>query len=204
MRIHSIFPTPVAHQSGLLQAASTRALLREALSHRVQANDRDIRLSHSHFVTLPDLDPSGLLERQLVEAATRFGTYLLGEQRNWKIKETWVNVMDPGGSQGMHLHANSILSGVLYLTHVHESARLVFHKPEGGQFVLSNHHDAAKLTEYNAPRRQSAETSPGDLILFPSHLLHSVPANAGSQRVTIAFNAIPDRLNAWGYELALS
>jgi hypothetical protein len=37
------------------------------------------------------------------------------------------------------------------------------------------------------------------LILFPSYLLHEVPVNPGGERVTLAFNAIPDRLDAWGY-----
>jgi predicted 2-oxoglutarate/Fe(II)-dependent dioxygenase YbiX len=104
----------------------------------------------------------------------------------------------------MHLHANSMVSGVLYLTDVHDDARLVFHKPEGGQFVLSNSHAGVSLNQYNASRRQVGPTSAGDLILFPSHLLHSVPANPGTRRMTLAFNAIPSRINAWGYELALA
>ena len=48
------------------------------------------------------------------------------------------------------------------------------------------------------------EISPGDLILFPSYLLHEVPANQGAQRISIAFNAIPDRLDSSGYAIRLS
>jgi hypothetical protein len=46
------------------------------------------------------------------------------------------------------------------------------------------------------------EPDPGDLILFPSYLLHEVPVNQGSERVTLAFNAIPHRLDAWGYSVS--
>jgi uncharacterized protein (TIGR02466 family) len=204
MQLHSIFPVPVAHHAKLIGPDTTRSLLKEAHAQESRTNGRDASLSHSQFVPMTTLDPSGLLDYVLVEAVSQFGALLLGEKREWTIKESWVNVMEPGGSQGMHLHANSMVSGVLYLTEVHESARLVFHKPEGGQFVLSNFHEQASVTEYNAPRRQIGETSAGDLVLFPSHLLHSVPANAGSQRVSIAFNAIPDRLSAWGYEISLA
>jgi hypothetical protein len=31
------------------------------------------------------------------------------------------------------------------------------------------------------------------------YVLHEVPANAGARRVTLAFNAIPHRLDTWGY-----
>lgn len=41
----------------------------------------------------------------------------------------------------------------------------------------------------------------GDLILFASYLLHAVPRNEGPQRISIAFNAIPERLDSWGYTI---
>jgi hypothetical protein len=31
-----------------------------------------------------------------------------------------------------------------------------------------------------------------------------VPHNAGGRRITLAFNAIPTRLNIWGYTLGFS
>ena len=42
------------------------------------------------------------------------------------------------------------------------------------------------------------------MILFPSYLLHEVPRNQGDQRITLAFNAIPDRLDSWGYTIGLT
>ena len=42
------------------------------------------------------------------------------------------------------------------------------------------------------------------MVLFPSYLLHEVPRNQGAQRITMAFNAIPDRLDSWGYSIGLS
>jgi predicted 2-oxoglutarate/Fe(II)-dependent dioxygenase YbiX len=46
--------------------------------------------------------------------------------------------------------------------------------------------------------------SAGDLVLFPSYLLHEVPLNQGEQRISISFNAIPDRLDNFGYAIRFS
>jgi hypothetical protein len=55
-----------------------------------------------------------------------------------------------------------------------------------------------------AARVGRAAPRPGDLILFPSYLLHEVPLNHGGERVTLAFNAIPHRLDAWGYGVSFA
>ena len=52
--------------------------------------------------------------------------------------------------------------------------------------------------------RISPAPNPGDLILFPSYLMHAVPPNAGGRRISLAFNAIPTRLESWGYTLSFS
>ena len=33
------------------------------------------------------------------------------ELASWSVKEMWVNVLDTGGHQAMHNHANSFISG---------------------------------------------------------------------------------------------
>jgi hypothetical protein len=49
-----------------------------------------------------------------------------------------------------------------------------------------------------------AELAPGDLVLFPSYLLHAVPPNQGERRITLSFNAIPGALDSWGYGIKFS
>jgi hypothetical protein len=41
-------------------------------------------------------------------------------------------------------------------------------------------------------------------VLFPSYLYHEVPRNQGEQRMTIAFNAMPDHLDCWGYRISFA
>ena len=96
----------------------------------------------------------------LVEAAALitplladFGALLFGERLGWSLKEMWVNVLDTGGRQAMHNHANSFISGVVYLTPTHPDARTVFMKSPGGtEFSFKNDH--AGVTTGPVQRRQ--------------------------------------------------
>jgi ectoine hydroxylase-related dioxygenase (phytanoyl-CoA dioxygenase family) len=93
---------------------------------------------------------------------------------------------------------------VLYLTHSDPSARTVFLRGVGGgEFVFRNTHERMKPGPFNADKWVAPECAPGDLLLFPSWMLHEVPVNRGGRRMTLAFNAIPERLDAWGYTLSL-
>jgi len=45
----------------------------------------------------------------------------------------------------------------------------------------------------------SPAPEPGDMVLFPSYLMHAVPPNKGGRRITLSFNALPTQLDSWGY-----
>jgi uncharacterized protein (TIGR02466 family) len=131
-----------------------------------------------------------------------FGALLFGERLAWSLKEMWVNVLDTGGRQAMHNHANSFASGVVYLTATHPAAQTVFMKSPGGtDFIFKNDHAAMTPGPYNADKWVSPAPEPGDLVLFPSYLMHAVPPNPGERRITLSFNAIPARLDSWGYAI---
>jgi uncharacterized protein (TIGR02466 family) len=132
-----------------------------------------------------------------------FGSLLFGEDLAWHIKEMWINRLEAGGFQTVHSHANSFISGVIYLTESDPSARTTFYRSMGGRdFAFANEHKGARMGPFNAPKWAVPATMPGDMVLFPSYLLHEVPKNQGEARMTVAFNAVPDRLRSWDYELA--
>jgi uncharacterized protein (TIGR02466 family) len=117
----------------------------------------------------------------------------------------WVNVLDTGGRQAMHNHCNSFISGVAYLTRTHPDTRTVFMKaPGGNDFSFKNDHAGVVTGPYNADKWISMPPEPGDIVLFPSYLMHAVPPNPGERRITLAFNAIPTHLDSWGYKIAFS
>ena len=203
--IIGLFPTPLMWSQRLLDGASVDSYVKRIKNLRKTANARTKSLCHTEIVD-PALDEGfsrldNILRSQLVE----FGKTLFGEELSWSIKEMWFNVMETGGFQSIHNHANSIVSGVIYLTDAHPTSRIVFSKGLGGtDYIFNNFNKKAAVGPYNGVKWFLPQVSAGDLILFPSYLLHEVPENRGPQRISIAFNAIPDRLDSSGYTIRLS
>jgi ectoine hydroxylase-related dioxygenase (phytanoyl-CoA dioxygenase family) len=76
----------------------------------------------------------------------------------------------------------------------------VFMKSPGGtDFMFKNDHKGMTPNEYCADKWISPAPEPGDMVLFPSYLMHAVPPNQGERRITLSFNAVPTQLNSWGY-----
>ena len=63
---------------------------------------------------------------------------------------------------------------------------------------------ASSTGAYNADKWISPAPEPGDVVLFPSYLMHAVPINPGERRISLAFNAIPTHLDSWGYRVSFS
>jgi hypothetical protein len=199
--VFGLFPTPFMRAPSTLDGRLVEGLVKHFGALALSANKASDNLSHTEMLR-PEDSPL------LVEAATLItpkiidmGALMFGERLGWSIKEMWVNVLDTGGAQVMHNHANSFVSGVVYLTPVHSDSQTVFMKPAGGtDFVFKNDHASTSPTPFNGDRWISPAPSPGDLVLFPSYLLHAVPPNLGERRITMSFNA--RRLPAWSFERA--
>jgi len=201
----SLFPTPLMRVPGALRSDLVAGLVEHFSAAAQQANNSSANLSHTAMLRPSD-------SPLLVEAATSitplladFGAVLFGERLGWSLKEMWVNVSDTGGRQAMHNHANSFISGIVYLTRTHPEARTIFMKTPGGtDFSFKNDHAEVVTGPYNADKWISMPPEPGDIVLFPSYLLHAVPPNPGERRITMSFNAIPTSLDSWGYKISFS
>ena len=203
--IEGLFPIPLMRSPGLFDAATVQALTAEIREAHLRRNSGSTLLSHTEIVR-PDASP---LYRRVADVAAakvvEFGTLLFGEQLGWSVKEMWTNVLEQGGNQSMHGHANSFVSGIIYLTPSHPSARTVFvRNPGGSEFTFRHNSRTAEIGPFNAGKYVTPAIEPGDMLLFPSYLLHEVPRNQGGQRITMAFNAIPDRLDSWGYTIGFT
>ncbi|KQW43425.1 MULTISPECIES: putative 2OG-Fe(II) oxygenase [unclassified Roseateles] len=200
-----LFPIPLLRAPGVLPAPLVDALVDHFSTRALEHNNSSEALSHTRMLQPADSPLLVQAAALITPKITEFGRLLFGENLGWAIKEMWVNVLDTGGRQAMHNHANSFASGVVYLTETHDSARTVFMKSPGGHdFTLKNDHAGVATGPYNAEKWVSPSPAPGDLILFPSYLMHAVPPNAGGRRISLAFNAIPTRLESWGYTLSFN
>jgi putative 2-oxoglutarate-Fe(II)-dependent oxygenase superfamily protein len=203
--ITGLFPVPFMRARQVLGAALVNGLAEHFSKTVAHENSSSPNLSHTALLKPSDspllIDVATLLAPLLPE----FGTLLFGEKLGWSLKEMWVNVLDTGGRQAMHNHANSFISGVVYLTRTHADACTVFMKSPGGtDFAFKNDHAGVTTNSYNADKWISPAPNPGDVVLFPSYLMHAVPMNPGERRISLAFNAIPTHLDSWGYRVSFS
>ena len=200
-----LFPIPFLRATQALDGRLVSALVEHFSASADRDNNSSANLSHTAMLRPGDspllVEAAQVMTPKLVD----FGALLFGERLGWSLKELWVNVLETGGRQAMHNHANSFISGVVYLTATHADARTVFMKSPGGvDFAFKNDHARMTPNPYCADKWISPAPQPGDMVLFPSYLMHAVPNNPGGRRITMAFNAIPTRLDSWGYSIAFS
>lgn len=103
---------------------------------------------------------------------------------NIYITQSWLNYTKPNEFHHRHSHPNSFLSGVFYVNAVKGEDRIRFHKQQMSLF---------SFTEQEKNKYTSAEVSimveTGDLVIFPSTLVHDVPQTTSQEtRISIAFN----------------
>ncbi|MEL7470891.1 MAG: putative 2OG-Fe(II) oxygenase [Pseudomonadota bacterium] len=198
--IIGLFPTPLMVCRGVLGPDLVTGMVDHYDASEKGANVRTALLSHTPM-TSPGA--SNIYQAVLSKAApmiTEFGETILGERLNWGVKEIWINRMETGGAQKLHNHANSFISGIIYLSESHEGSLTMFHRPtQTNSFVMTNENKNTKMTAFNASVFRAPQVGPGDMILFPSYILHEVPPNQGGSRMTAAFNALPERVDSWGY-----
>jgi hypothetical protein len=195
-----LFPTPFMRAPETLDQRLVGGLVEHFTARATRDNSSSPNLVHTEMLGPNDSpllrEVAALVTPKLVD----FGACLFGERLAWGLKEMWVNVLDSGGRQAMHNHANSFISGVVYLTPTHPSSQTVFMKSPGGtDFSFKNDHPGMKPNEFCADKWISPAPSPGDLVLFPSYLMHAVPPNQGERRITLSFNAIPAAIRSWDY-----
>ena len=200
-----LFPTPFMRVPGALRGELVQGLVAHFSATAFQSNNSSANLVHTAMLRPGDSPLLVDAAASITPLLSDFGALMFGERLGWSLKEMWVNVLDKGGRQAMHNHSNSFISGVVYLTPTHPEARTVFMKPPGGtDFSFKNDHAGVVTGPYNADKWISMQPEPGDVVLFPSYLLHAVPTNPGERRITLAFNAIPNGLDSWGYKISFS
>lgn len=113
----------------------------------------------------------------------------ISDRTKFYLTNSWSVLHESNDWGQMHMHTNCLLSGVLY-TKVHEnSGNLVFHRNN-----LNSIFPTAIDIEYNQKNILNGrdwEITPKDnmIILFPSHVLHSIAKNESNQdRYSLAFN----------------
>ncbi|MEZ5818183.1 MAG: TIGR02466 family protein [Hyphomicrobiaceae bacterium] len=108
-------------------------------------------------------------------------------KRRLVIDSLWINVLEPGGHHGSHIHPHSVVSGTYYVEVPKGASAIRFEDPRLAMMM------AAPSRRAKAGREShtfvSFSPKPGTLLLWESWLRHEVPVNtAKSERISISFN----------------
>jgi len=114
-------------------------------------------------------------------------------QRLHIAAESWFHVTRRGGYFGAHTHPLHSWSGVYCVKHDGDdpesnSGRLSFINPNVGATAYTDM-ATARMREPFTMSEKRIRMKPGQLLVFPSWLLHEVhPYEGDSERITVAFN----------------
>lgn len=191
MRLEKLFPTVVGR--GVLPRAKpfNAKLLREidALSAEDkfgrQWSKDNYRGGYTSYASLSDLHHRTPL---FLEFAERMAPHAraFAKAQGWSLRglelemtACWMNVMPRHTYHTLHLHPNSVLSGVYYVNAPRGSVSLKIEDPRMPYYM-------------NAPVRplyHEIEPKAGMFVLFESWLRHEVPPNrSATPRVCLSFN----------------
>jgi len=112
----------------------------------------------------------------------------ISKNTEFKIVSSWINLTTKGGRHHPHVHSNSVISGVFNLTPNNE---LVFGDLGGKPFSMWAM-DLDDQNIFNSDCWTVSSKDPGNVILFPSTLMHQVyPYSSDNVRESISFNVMP-------------
>ena len=106
----------------------------------------------------------------------------------FEITGAWANINPKGGIHPSHNHPNNYLSGVYYVRLPAGSNAIQFHDPRPQLLQIT-----PRVKNYNVHNSiiTNVQAQAGQMILFPSWLVHSVLANPSDElRVSISFNVM--------------
>src|SRR5258706_7031992 len=149
-QIEPLFPIPLLRSPRLLSSTLNEAAVAAIRNARIESNLRSDQLFHTEVA-----DPrANKLFQEIAELTVPkladFGVLLFGEKLCRTVKELWTNMLETGGSQTLHSHANSFVSGIIYLTPSQPARKTGLVLPSGGyQFFCRLPTRSAALGTFN-------------------------------------------------------
>jgi len=141
------------------------------------------KLSNDKFV-LEKIELLRLKDILLVEVKEYFNNFLQYEFEIY-FTNSWINKINIDEQQTLHNHANSIISGIFYVS-VEDSVpsiSFVNHKPHFLLNMRAKNYNIFNSVEFDLPVENNT------VVLFPSSCFHYVKKNfTDNDRISIAFN----------------
>lgn len=162
--------------------------------------EMELRDSHSYSLDTHVLDRWPTLKSAIELCIQRFARDVMAFKDTPRITQSWINRYTQGQWIHQHSHPNSMLSATWYWR-VEDEAEILFHKHglnTATTWTQKFDRDSQKSTAFSV-ETNSVRVAQGDLLVWPSYLIHSVPAWQGpGERASLSINALPD---VWGSDL---
>jgi len=147
-------------------------------------NSGNLKSSSDRILEQPELAAMQAFVQKQIKSYTQ-SLLKLDSSIDLYITQSWLNKAEKDQYHPLHNHPNSVLSGVLFLSGGGKLPPIRFHR-FNPLFPLEL--NFTELNDFNATCRWF-EPVYGQLILFPSSLLHDVtPNKTDSTRITLSFN----------------
>jgi uncharacterized protein (TIGR02466 family) len=179
----TLFPTGITYNTFPREVTSDEKKFVETCSKTVLKNSGNVTSENRYVLNEPEFSS---LKEYLQSGIDHYVNEIIKprEQIQFYITQSWLNYTNTGGHHHKHEHPNSIISGVYYFNADPENDKIHFLKNEYKQiYIPSSEHTPFNSEAWWFP------VHPGKLILFPSHLTHTVEQTVStSTRVSLAFN----------------
>jgi uncharacterized protein (TIGR02466 family) len=189
-RLHNLFPTPVwvvdfeqnIHEP--LNAQIIRHL--DAMIEERPAVDIGATLQTDN--NMHEFDEFADLVAQLRRGTAAVLEFLEIKYDTFEITGCWANINPTGGINTPHTHPNNYLSGVYYVQTQQGADSIFFSDPRPQAGVVLPPTNSETIYSGN---EIGFDAKAGRLIMFPSWLVHGVPANRSNRdRISVSFNVM--------------
>jgi len=189
-----LFPTPLLIVQ-YEQSIDKELAYLKTISYREQQENGNFRSDDSYLLRNEKFKN---IKNFLFESVNKFTKNVLNSKQRLVITQCWANRNPKGSKHHEHVHPNSIVSGVMYFQINEKLPPISFSKERQDGVKL----DPEKYNYINSETFM-LPCKPGELILFPSSLKHSVPTNQGEEdRISVSFNTFC--IDAIGSEQSLT
>ena len=192
--LHQLFPTLVQTTTIEDHATLNEKLLTgvEAI-RKVTPNTKPDDWTCSVYTTLHspiellETEPFTLLKPIILQEVQRYANAsgIHAPVKHLRVLDAWLNVYSKGDSQELHIHQNSVFSGIYYIKAPAGCADVQFQSSMNDTMI------APPIFETTALNSTAAfiPAEAGRMILFRSHLKHAVMQNKiDDERISLAFN----------------
>ena len=170
------------------------------VNQEIEVGDSGLMHYHNNDNVFKVYDELKPLADEILRAANFVYYDVMNHTSKLFLTNAWFNECEVGSNQFMHTHANSVLSGTLYLR-TDEHTYISFESPLGHTEVanhLSDQTDTFRENKFGYNYHYSycnITVGNGVCLFWPSFIKHGYQNNQTPNRLSLSFNLMPESFN---------